>query len=705
MKPSSIHIFAKVVLSIGISMLLLGGLSHLVFHSSGQAMVPRLLALLRQVSLALVAAYAVTAVAQGVLRAWRYRILIGAGGVDTPPGLRHMILVTMVRNMLVDMLPARLGEISYIAMLNRGYRITAGSCVSSLAISVVFDVLSLLVFFTVLVAGQLMFRQLEMQALGVLALLAVLGLVMIALVFKAIPLISNWLSRWSSWTRGRLTGRLLAFIDNTAKTVDNTRRAGILTVTLLLSMGIRLVKYGALYLLFTALAMAMAADVSTLTPISVLSGLVSAEAAAGVPMPTFLGFGTYETGGMLALGLLGVSKTDALLLFLGLHIITQSVDYLLGGAAMVGLAFFSPRWRRPAAPSHQTPIGGRKSAWLLTATITTALAGALFMGYQLHKTRKLGRLQPPASGQALPSATANRSLPSGFSHLQGFVVWSSNRFGNHDIVMAALPEMTLTRLTHHPHVDYFPRISPDGSRIAFSRSTIEWVSQRNYIPWDVVVLDLASGQETVVARNGNTPTWSEDGRRLYFQRDGNRFVALDLATGQEREVYRTGNPQLADSVMLETPVYSDPAQSTAVTLRGSLRAVVLISGASEVRYLGQGCQLNWGPGGGYLYQVDKGGRQQNAVFRRDRLDDFKPRLWLDLPGDHSHEYFPKVGNHGRYLVLGASTGGHEHDSADYEIFLWRIGSAPEATARLTHHTGNDCWPDLYLESDPDPSAP
>jgi hypothetical protein len=43
---------------------------------------------------------------------------------------------------------------------------------------------------------------------------------------------------------------------------------------------------------------------------------------------------------------------------------------------------------------------------------------------------------------------------------------------------------------------------------------------------------------------------------------------------------------------------------------------------------------------------------------------------MDLPGAYSHEYFPKLSNDGRWLVWGAAAEGHEHDRADYEIFVW-----------------------------------
>ena len=47
---------------------------------------------------------------------------------------------------------------------------------------------------------------------------------------------------------------------------------------------------------------------------------------------------------------------------------------------------------------------------------------------------------------------------------------------------------------------------------------------------------------------------------------------------------------------------------------------------------------------------------------------------MDLPGAYSHEYFPRVSNDGRWLVWGAAASGHEHDRADYEIFVWQTAA-------------------------------
>ena len=69
---------------------------------------------------------------------------------------------------------------------------------------------------------------------------------------------------------------------------------------------------------------------------------------------------------------------------------------------------------------------------------------------------------------------------------------------------------------------------------------------------------------------------------------------------------------------------------------------------------------------------------------------------MDLPGRRSHEYFPKLDNSGKWLVWCATQYGHEHDLYDYELFIWNISQDKEKDwVRLTFHTGNDRWPDIF----------
>jgi Tol biopolymer transport system component len=263
-----------------------------------------------------------------------------------------------------------------------------------------------------------------------------------------------------------------------------------------------------------------------------------------------------------------------------------------------------------------------------------------------------------------------------------------------------LPGGRIERLTSNSHAETYPRISPDGRQVVFARSQPPWVSQRNPIPWDAWAVDLASGAERLVARGANAPFWSDDGGTVYFQRNGGEFVSHDLATGGERVLFRAGAAPVPAGTNLETPDYDASTGRLVATLRGAgaPRITALMTAAGKLEQLGGGgdCQVAWSRGRRGLFFVGHGGRQQNALYTL--VPGERPKLWLDLPGALSHEYFPRQSPDGRFLVFAASAGGreHEHDAGDYELFLWRIGDPAESAVRLTWHTGNDSWPDIFL---------
>jgi hypothetical protein len=69
---------------------------------------------------------------------------------------------------------------------------------------------------------------------------------------------------------------------------------------------------------------------------------------------------------------------------------------------------------------------------------------------------------------------------------------------------------------------------------------------------------------------------------------------------------------------------------------------------------------------------------------------------MDLPGRRSHEYFPRLSPYGKWLVWGATDKGHDHDLFDYELYIWKIGEPVETATRITYHSGNDRWPDIWF---------
>ncbi|MDD3618814.1 MAG: lysylphosphatidylglycerol synthase domain-containing protein [Desulfobulbaceae bacterium] len=680
--------FSHILLSAGVSGMLIAVLIHAATSSTEPSVWPSLVAALAGVPLLMVVLYCAAVLVRSVLGAFRYGLLLKASE-PAPPGFFHLFLVTVSRNMFVDMLPARLGELSYIAMLNRGYSVSAQSCLSSLAVSFVFDLMALSVMVAGIILYQLLTIGLQLWVVGVLGMLIVVIAVLLLFLFPVLEYFATRVARTSWGSRG-FAGRMVSLLRKTATALQQTRKAGILGRLLVLSLGIRLSKYLGLYCLFFGVVATHFADIST-HPVSVLIALVSAEAGASLPVPTFMSFGTYEATGMLAMVALGASQSASLVIMLGLHILSQMVDYTLGGIALITFLVRTGSLYLKKGASFFV----LNKRYLLISFFLFC-GGMLFLAVQIKGLQKQGSLVAPDSGEVVP-VERNEGLSENFlDEAEGFVVWSSNRFGNHDILKLTLPGREIVRLTTHPHTEYYPRIDPDGRRIVFARSRQPWVSQRNYYAWDIYLLDLESGAETLVAENGNVPTWSADGGKVYFQREGNQVVEIDLRSGAEKVLFHSGvNVQVPGSVILQTPMVSEDGTLLAATLREGRRETAVIDSEGNVRSVGGGCQLSWGPGDAYLYAIDHGGRKQNAVYRIDP-DGFQRELWFDAPGEYSHEYFPRVSNDGRFLVYGASREGHEHDTADYEIFLWRIGSSWTEAVRLTYHTGNDCWPDIFL---------
>lgn len=285
----------------------------------------------------------------------------------------------------------------------------------------------------------------------------------------------------------------------------------------------------------------------------------------------------------------------------------------------------------------------------------------------------------------------------------GFVVWSSNRSGKHDIYKMSLPDMQVTALTTHPHTEYYPRISPHGKRIIFSRSIKPHESQRNWVDWDLYLLNLETGEETFIAQNATFGSWLNNDE-IAYAKDGHSMVRHNLASEEVQTIFQTGvGNDMPRGSLISTPSYNPEKEELVFT--GKQSHIGLNTGHwgtalvqdEQVEGVHNGCQLFWSSTGGLLFQVASRGNQGNSIVYVDP-ETYEIAPMLDLQGEFSHEYFPKTSNDDSHLVFAASRDKdeHEHDRADYEIFLWEIGGNPGQATRLTFHSGNDNWPDVYL---------
>jgi hypothetical protein len=214
-----------------------------------------------------------------------------------------------------------------------------------------------------------------------------------------------------------------------------------------------------------------------------------------------------------------------------------------------------------------------------------------------------------------------------------------------------------------------------------------------------------TGEERI-ATGGYHPSWTADGAAIVFERDL-RMIRYGLETRQET-VLLDGRAEFPGVSELGDVELAPDGQRLTFGLRGTFRgafglqgpfsgAVVLDPATRTLVVLTreQACEPTWSRDGRLVLWMETGGRGGTRIMASP--GDARGRhVFMDLPGLYSHEYFPKLANDGRWLTWGAAAEGHEHDRADYEIFMWEVGTPWDAASRLTFHAGNDQWPDLWI---------
>ena len=96
----------------------------------------------------------------------------------------------------------------------------------------------------------------------------------------------------------------------------------------------------------------------------------------------------------------------------------------------------------------------------------------------------------------------------------GTIVFARGSGFNFEIYTMNPDGSNVRKITDNPATDWFPSISPDGRKIAFSRQPTEGTQER-----EVWVMDANGKNEKKLADWGWCTSWSPDGKRIVFGRD------------------------------------------------------------------------------------------------------------------------------------------------------------------------------------------
>jgi uncharacterized protein (TIRG00374 family) len=256
--------------------------------------------------------------------------------------------VTLARGLFIDLLPARLGELSYVYLLTRRAGRPLEEGVSTLVLSVLFDVVALgpLIVLAVIVVG-------SGDVIPVEGLVA-LSVAMVAFAYVAIRLAEPIARRVASWIgRGRSEGRLhqlAAKLALTSAALGEIRARGIFATVLGISTVVRLAKFASYYFLFLAVMAPYGYTTASVGFFRVFLGVVGAELSAALPVHGIAGFGTYESVWAFTFTRLGFDREHAIISGILAHLLSQLVEYAMGAVALLWL--MRPARGTPTAPAR-----------------------------------------------------------------------------------------------------------------------------------------------------------------------------------------------------------------------------------------------------------------------------------------------------------------------------------------------------------------
>ena len=265
------------------------------------------------------------------LRAWRYKRLLRPQPITWP----DIVLVTFIRNSVEDLLPARIGSLSYIYVLSKRLGFSFEAAASSFVAAFVLDFLTVGPFLVLafVFAG---FGPAGISTSAWLTLAGIYFLLMILLLWKIVPVGRFLISVYESLLKVLGAARKekvrlsVVKLHSTVDRLAKIRSPRIIIPLFFVSLTIRLAKYVSLFALLYALLRSHGFGLRDLSLWKMILGLTGAEMTSALPIKGIADFGTWESAWVLAFQWMAFDTRLALLSGIGIHLITNLWEYSLG---------------------------------------------------------------------------------------------------------------------------------------------------------------------------------------------------------------------------------------------------------------------------------------------------------------------------------------------------------------------------------------
>jgi TolB protein len=261
------------------------------------------------------------------------------------------------------------------------------------------------------------------------------------------------------------------------------------------------------------------------------------------------------------------------------------------------------------------------------------------------------------------------------------IYFVSDRSGHKEIWTMDYDGSNQHQVTHQGSISLSPRISPDGTRLAFSSLT--------KTGWDIQLFSIDLNRVVSFPRFGSTnlsPAWSPDGAHLALSssRSGSPEIYVCDSSGANLHRLTIGKgPDVGPAWNPKTG-----AQIAFVSGRTGLPQIYTMEsdGTNQQRMTDQGYAVspNWSPNGQFLAlawtrKYGPGEPGSSDIY----LMDIASKQWVQLTHDGGRNDFPFWAPDGRHIVFQSSRSGKEE--------LWMMLADGSKLHQLTF-TGRNTQP-------------
>ena len=268
-------------------------------------------------------------------------LLIGSGAsalrfwvlLNRSVSIRVLLAVTLARNLFVDLLPARLGELSYVYFVTHRAGRPLEEGIASLLLALLFDIVALaplLIIAVLTVTNQLPTGWIILASL-------VLAVIALGIIWISGPIAMLVATGLDNSRQGSQRAWIVMKLRETAKALARAQERGAFLPVFGLSIIVRLCKFGSYFFLVLSIMEPLGYTADSLGFFRVFLGVVSAELAAALPIHGIAGFGTYEAVWSFSFTRLGLSQEHAIISGILTHAISQVIEYALGACAFLYL--------------------------------------------------------------------------------------------------------------------------------------------------------------------------------------------------------------------------------------------------------------------------------------------------------------------------------------------------------------------------------